>query len=251
MTEPKFGKRPARPDPRDFRFARYITRGALPPVPATFGHEDIVRRWKMLGNDEYGDCVFAGAAHETMLWTRESHTHRDASFTTANVLADYGAVTGFMPDDPSTDQGTDMHDACAYRRKVGIVDSNGARHKVGAYVALDPGNVAQAAQAAYLFSAAGIGIEIPRSAMDQFNRGEPWDYIGRSRIEGGHYVPLVGAISGTFVVVTWGQVQLMTTSFYAHYCDEAYGYLSTEFLEHGLSPEGFNLVSLQADLAAL
>jgi hypothetical protein len=31
-----------------------------------------VAHWGMLGNDHYGDCVWAGAAHETMLWNKEA-----------------------------------------------------------------------------------------------------------------------------------------------------------------------------------
>lgn len=247
----KLGKRPASRDARDLRFARYIDRAALPVPPLTFGHQNLVARWKMLGNDAYGDCVFAGAAHETMLWTRESPSVSDADFTKVSVLADYSAVTGFDPLDPATDQGTDMHDAARYRRRTGIRDANGKRHKVGAYVALDPGNLVQARQAAYLFGACGIGFAFPASAMEQFNHGQTWDYVQGSPIEGGHYVPFVGMLGGNLIVVTWGQLQAMTPTFFAHYCDEAYAYLSTEMLHRNKSPEGFDLATLHADLAAL
>jgi hypothetical protein len=71
----------------------------------------------MLGNDEFGDCVFAGAGHEHMVWSGGK-----MNFTTDNVLSDYSAVTGFLRDDPATDQGTVMLDALNYRRHTGVMD---------------------------------------------------------------------------------------------------------------------------------
>jgi len=246
----KLGKLPHSHDARDLRFASYLT--ALPAVPAVFGHEAVVKNWNMLGNDQYGDCVWAGAAHEVEMWTRESKTHPDASFTDANVLSDYSAVTGFDPNDPSSDQGTDMRAAADYRRKVGIVDSKGRRHKIGAYVGLSVGNVEQLAEAVYLFGAVGIGIQFPSSAMTQFNQGKPWDYVSGARIEGGHYIAGVGrSSSGNFLVVTWGKVIEATPRFLARYMDEGLAYLSTEALAYSKSPEGFDVKQLQADLSAL
>ena len=50
------------------------------------------------GFDGAGDCVFAGGDHETMLWTLEGGA--PASFTGANAIADYSAVTGYDPKAP-------------------------------------------------------------------------------------------------------------------------------------------------------
>ena len=108
----------------------------------------------MFANDRYGDCVWAGAAHETMLWTEAMQT---AAFNDKNVLSDYSAVTGFDPASPkATDNGTDMQEAASYRRKTGVLDAKGKRHKVLAYLALRPGDIDQLALAMYLFSAVGI-----------------------------------------------------------------------------------------------
>ncbi len=52
--------------------------------------------------------------------------------------------------------------------------------------------------------------------------------------------------------VTWAKIQPMTLEFFTTYCDEAYALLSAELLgEDGVSPEGFKLAELQADLAAV
>lgn len=244
----KFGKLPARDGAVKFKLANYIDKTVLPKPPKTFGHESLITNWKMLGNDAWGDCVLAGAAHETMLWN--AMAKRTVGFTDKSVLSDYSAVTGFDPRDPNTDQGTDMQKAASYRRSTGVLDSAGNRHKVAAYLSIRPGHVDELYQAMYLFGAVGVGIEFPGSAMDQFDAGKPWTVVKRSPIEGGHYVPAL-ALRDMIVVVTWGKLQRMNASFYSQYSDECVAYVSDEFLTAGKSPEGFDRAALLADLKAL
>lgn len=245
----KLGKAPATHDPRDLLFEHYRT-GTLPRRPRTFGHENVQAPWGVLGNDAYGDCVFAGAAHETMIWTAEAGL--PATFTPEAVLGDYGAVTGFTPTDPNSDQGTIVRDALSYRQKTGVRDAAGKRHRIGAYVALEPGNLNHILEALYLFGAVGIGIQFPASAMGQFDRRQPWSVVAGSQIEGGHYVPLV-AERRRLEAVTWGRVQEVTAAFMAKFCDEAWAIISPEMLvpHSGRSPEGFDLNALSQDLQAL
>jgi hypothetical protein len=255
MSRLSLGKLPATEDHRDLLFSRYVEEPALPTPPAQFGHETLFapKAWGMLGNDEWGDCAWAGPAHETMLLTTEGG--HAATFTTAGVLSDYSAGTGFdpkagPPGNNSTDKGSDVRAVLGYRVKTGIVDAAGNRHKIGAYVKLATGNLTQLYEALYLFQVVGIGIQVPSTAMDQFNTGKPWDVVAGATIEGGHYVPCV-AKRDVIEVVTWGALQGMTEAFFTTYCDEAWAYLSTEDLQNGVDPEGFNLTQLRADLAAL
>jgi len=245
----KLGKTPATPEAVKFALTDYVDLTKLIQTPKVFGHQALIKSWGMLGNDQYGDCVWAGAAHETMLWNQEAnHTVR---FTKKSVLSDYTAVTGFKKTDPNTDQGTNVADAAAYRRKTGVLDAAGKRHKVAAYLRIKTGNLAELKVAAYLFGAVGIGIQVPASAQEQFAAGQPWDVVEGSPIDGGHYVPVVGFDGTDILVVTWGAVQRMTVDFFTTYCDEAYAYLSDEALTGGKSLEGFNAAQLQADLNAL
>lgn len=255
----KLGKKPARPGAYSFKLTNYAA--TLPAAPAVFGHTDLISRgFGMLGNDQYGDCVFAGAAHETMLWTAEAGS--EVPFTNKAVLSDYSAVTGFSPNDPNSDQGTDMEEAAKYRRKTGVVDANSRRHTIDAYLELpgvsarganDPAKLIPAiASAAYEFGAVGIGIEFPSSAMVQFSAGKPWTVVKGSPIEGGHYVPLVGRkANGNFVVITWGALQEVTPDFLATFVDEAIVYVSVEQLKNGKTLEGFDVFALQSDLSVL
>ena len=246
----KLGKKPARAGAIKFALARYADTAALPPLPVVFGHDGLIgaKAWQMLANDRYGDCVH-GAAHETMLLEREANAV--VTFTDADVLGDYAAATGFDPDAPQTDQGTDMQAAADYRRKTGILDASGRRHTVAAYLALEPGDLTHLYMATYLFGAVGIGLQLPASAFDQTDRGRPWDVVPQSPNEGGHYVPLVGRQSNGLHVVTWGALQVMTEAFLKNYCDEAIAYVSQDCLVAQKSPEGFDYAALLRDLAAL
>jgi hypothetical protein len=243
------GKKPARAAV-SFKFETYFDAAVLPAVPRVFGKPWLVSEWGLLRNDTVGDCVWAGAAHETMLWSAEAGN--PVAFTDADVLADYAAVAGYDPTKPESDQGTDMQQAAAYRLKTGIVDAYRGRHKVDAYVALQPGGLDQLALAAFLFGSAGVGIQLPDSAFDQFQNAEPWSPVTGSRIEGGHYVPIVGRNRvGNFLCVTWGRLHAVTPAFLTTYMDEGVGFLSLERLRGSVSPQGFDYATLQSDLALL
>jgi hypothetical protein len=263
----KLGKQPATFDHRDLLFQQYRTGEPLPSHPKHFGHEKLVasKGWQMLGNGPdstvkpgflgAGDCVFAGGDHETMLWTIEGGT--PATFSGANAIADYSAVTGYNPNAPldpngdnPTDNGTNVRDALKYRQKTGLIDAHGRRHKIGAYVALEQGNVEQLLEALYLFGIVGIGIRFPASAMVQFNHGKAWSVVAGPEPRDGHYIPLV-AYRQMLECVTWGRIQKMTLEFFKKYCDEAWAILSPEMLQSNKSPEGFNLAQLNTDLKAL
>jgi len=247
----KLGKKPAREGSIKFRFARYFDRSALPTPPRVFGRFSKISDWGVLGNADWGDCVLAGAAHETMLWATDRG--RPVQFTDRVVLGDYSAITGFDPRDPLSDNGPDMQEAASYRQKTGVLDALGVRHKIDAYAAIEPGDVDTLMLATYLFGAAGVGIRFPVSAEKQFDDQQPWDVVTGSRVDGGHYVPVVGRNSaGHILCVTWGRTHAMTPAFFSTYCDEAVAYISAEWLDNRLiSPRGYDLDALKRDLASL
>lgn len=241
------GKRAATHDARDLVFADFATYPSLAAPPARFGYGAVVTDWGMLGNDRYGDCVFAGAGHETMLFAESAKgVSGMPRFTDQSVLGDYAAVTGFDPTDPASDQGTLVRDALNYRRKTGIADAAGARHKIAGYVSLEPGNWEQLMQAVYIGLAVGIGIEFPESAWGQFDRGAVWSVVSGARIDGGHYVPVTGRTNiDNIGLITWGRRQGMTRAFYSKYCDEAWGLVAYDGLKStGRNVRGFDTAAL-------
>jgi hypothetical protein len=242
----KYGKKPARPESIKLKFSAYAK--ALPTPPVEFGHDAAVNPFHCLGNDRYGDCYFAGAAHEEYIYSALGSQR--AHITTADVLDDYAAATGFNPADPATDQGTDMAQGAAYRRKIGIRDAKNIRHKVGAYASLRPGDIAEHKTATWLFGAVGLGLTVGDNQQEQFAKGEPWDGPLGSN-SGGHYVSILAFRGGLLWVVTWGKVQAITPAFFAAQNDESVVYFSEEMLRGGKSPEGFDVAALNDDLAGI
>jgi hypothetical protein len=243
----KLGKKAARPEAIPLKFHSIFNDTALPIPPTLFGKLRAVPDWLMLANDKVGCCVFSGSAHETMLWS-SNVDGTPAPFADSDILEDYSAVTGYDPNDPSTDQGTDVAEAAEYRRKTGIVDSTGTRHKIDAYVSVHPNNLDHIALSAYLFGACGLGVNLPQSAIDQFTDAVPWDVPeDDSPIVGGHYVPVIGRNSkGYFLVVTWARIHAVSPAFITTYADEAVCYLSSfDWTRDNIDPRGVNLIALE------
>lgn len=248
----RLGKKAAR-HAVSYRFADYFDVAALQTPPPVFGHYGLVDQFHMLGNADYGCCVWSGAAHEHMVWSRAGGRPR-ARFLTRNVLSDYSAATGFDPRRPETDEGTDVKEAASYRRKTGVLGADGSRHRIDAYVALRVGNLQQLLVATHIFGATGVGLQLNERALTQFDKKLPWVLGGgKSRRVGGHYVSCVGRVaSGNLVVVTWGRTHEMTPEFYEEYSDEALAYVSLELLnDRNLSPQGYDAAALREQLARL
>ncbi len=246
----KLGKLPAIRKPKDLMFAQYRT-GVLPQRPPRFGHTNLLPAdVGMLGNDQFGDCVFASSAHLTMLWN--AMAGRKVRFTTEGVLSDYGAVTGFDPSTGQNDNGTNMHEMLDYWRTVGVVDDAGNRHKIGAYMSIEPGNVEHVFEAMWLFGAVNIGFIVTQDAMDRFRNNDIWDITPglNSPIEGGHCICPV-SLHNFINSYTWGQLHGMTQRFFTAQTDECYAILSEEMLHDGKSLDGFDLAALQSDLGKL
>jgi hypothetical protein len=253
----KLGKKPARLGAYKLHLADYLDPLVLPQVPVNFGHENLIADYQVLANDSVGDCVIAGALHETMIWGAESG--RTVRVSDSCAIENYAAATGYdpaqvQPDGSNpTDQGADVQAVAQWRIRPGIHDAGGVVHTIAGYAFVNPRSVTDIRTAAWLFGAVGIGFDLPASAMTQFDEGLPWTTVPGSPSLGGHYVPLVGWWSGYGVGITWGRKQLITFEFIATHADEAIAYLSPDMLARpdGESPEGFDIAALRADLTAL
>lgn len=227
----------------------------------------------MLGNDSYGDCVEADGAHSHLIalqsggHTEYKGTRLSNLFSTRTVLSDYSRATGFTPTNPTqTDNGTDMVSYADYRRKTGILDTAGQRHKVLAYLDLTPKDFEEAVLAIYIFKSLSVGIEFPAFAMDQFNHMLPWDIeSANNQIEGGHcwtaagwQMPTTPGATGNGAAnllegVTWGGTVQVTQRFYEEYSDEAIVYITSDMLDnhHRTSGLAFDIDQLKRRLALL
>lgn len=244
----KLGLKDPIPGAVKLRFATYANYRTLPTPPAQFGHENLINTWGVLGNDNYGDCAVAGPCHQSMLWCAESGT--PAPFSDTSVLANYSAITGFDPNDPDTDQGTAIGDMAKYWRNTGMADDTGHRHRIVAYLDLNPGDLREMLIACWLFQSVGLGFDLPASAQEQFADGEVWDVVPGSPIVGGHYVPAVARRDGMTVGVTWGNEKDFTDDFFTTFNNQGIVALSHEMMIKGRSIDGFDDQLLHSDLAA-
>ncbi len=259
----KLGKKEAVPGAIQFSFTNYFEKEALPKPPKVFGSWQHFWNLGMYKNDRVGCCTIAGSANETAIWHHDARSW--VKFRDEDILSDYTALSGYDPDAPlvvdknhphgtnPTDTGVSMSEVASYRRKTGIVDHNGKRHRVDAYMQLPTGDFGSLKIAMYLFGAVAIGIRVPDYFQEEFDDETPWSVrTSDYKIMGGHYIPGVGIDDkGNIVVITWGRYQKMTRECYEKFSDEACGFLSVERLINKLSPEGFNDEALLSDLRQL
>lgn len=199
------------------------------------------------GNDQYGDCVFADVAHRIMVRTAQAGAGKIVIPTQAETLQLYSEVTGFDPNDPSTDQGGDLVTTAQYMQKTGML-IGGQRHTEDGNGVIDPANTDHIKWAICLFGCAPLALNLPQSALDQFDAGEPWDVAGNGTIVGGHDVLGVEYRTESlpsnpgWLVVTWGKRWPVTNAFMAKYLAEVVPVGAKDFITaDGLAPSGVNL----------
>jgi hypothetical protein len=239
----KLGKLPVRTDVRTLRIGSYVDTQKLPTPPDTLDLADRVADWPMYANDRIGDCTIAASGHMIEAWTAESSGHA-VEISERSVLSAFDHVKQV---DPLTgEEGAVVIDVLKYWRKQGI-----GSHRIGAFARVSVYDHALARASSWLFGGLYVGVQLPITAQDQ----EVWDWTGslsgpaKPGSWGGHAIDLVRYGPTGVTVVTWGRLQEVTWPFWDRYCDEVYAILSTDFLDHGRAPNGFDLAALKADLA--
>jgi hypothetical protein len=139
--------------------------------PATVNFYSSIGGGGMLGNDQYGDCVFAANGHIVEQQTALGQG-KEVTVTTAQALAEYSKVTGFNPNDPSTDNGAMVQDGLSDLQKSGL-----AGHKIAAFAEISISDMTTLKNAVSEFGVVDIGFNVPASAMSQFDAGQPWDVV--------------------------------------------------------------------------
>lgn len=248
-----YGRTPPHPRETHPRVALDPYLAGLPVPPSTVDVASKVPSWPMYLNDTLGDCTCAAVGHILQAWTAYASTEVEVSNNTVEKL--YEVVGGYVPGDPSTDQGANMQDVLQYWQQTGLP---GSGHKISAFAEIQNyTDVWTLKQALYLFGTVYLGINCPDSAMSQFDSGQPWSYVPGSQIDGGHAICLqkvlpVGSREGVFEIVTWGALQPTTIGFLEHYVEEAWVAMTPDWIAaNGDSPEGFSYAQLQADFNSL
>lgn len=239
-------------DRRTIHFADLLTGLPEPPARVTTGQGEPIR---MYANDRYGDCTCASMAHGIDLHERATKQH-EAQLTDEDVLAFYSLVTGFDPDDPSTDNGAYLLDVCNAMRHQGLGrQHDGSPHTIAAFARVNTSIPKHVQAAAYMFGGLYVGAGLPLSAQDQLDATERWMVTDSSRARfgswGGHAMWLPGFNSNYVTLTTWGRRQKASWQWFSTYVNEAYVVITDDYLTADRTPRGFDVAALTRALDAL
>jgi hypothetical protein len=239
----KLGRLPRKENKLTLTLSKYLTTFT---APQALGWEYAVPNWPMMLNDQLGDCTCACAGHMIENWT--TRTYGTVVPADQDILSAYEAVGGYVPGDPSTDQGCAITDVLNYWKSTGI-----AGKKILAWAEIDTANLNAIKQAIAIFGGIDIGFNVPQSAIDEFNAGKPWNDTTDTNIVGGHSVPVFGYGGLGCTAVTWAKIQSMSWAFWGKFVDEAYAIITEDWLTSANTTPmfGLDLPTLEADLAVL
>lgn len=262
----KRGKLPYNPDMPNIHLTRaHFTalsppgeEAVLPPAPNKLDRltpcMDSGAGLPMYGNERFGDCVWAMLGHGIQAMTLLNWGNIDEQTVTVDaLLKGYTDVTGFNPNDPSTDQGTNIQEALNYWRKTGIRRADGTMDQIVAFAEVDFTDKELMKHAIQIFEVGFVGVNLPQSAEEQFNRGLPWTSVRSSRILGGHAI-LDGGYNITpegldHLDATWGNTTEIYEDFWDAYTAEYWIVVTKDQLARngGAGPEGFNMALFAED----
>ena len=134
----KFGRRTPVAPGHKFRLRNYL-RASLPAPPTSCDYSPAALKAlaQMYGNDSLGDCVIAGGYHIEGVETGNAGDMFIA--TQAQIIKDYEAIGGYVPGDPSTDNGCDEDTATNWWEAHGF--ANGTK-LLGA-ISADPASITE------------------------------------------------------------------------------------------------------------
>jgi hypothetical protein len=210
---------------------------------------DKITAFGQMLNDLLGCCTIAGCGHAVQTWT----VNLGAEVTVPDSVIEkyYQDWDGYVPGDPSTDQGGVEMDVIA-KWKAQTFDG----HRLLSSVDVNLNNQDEVRTAIMLFGGIYIGVSLPLTAQTQ----NLWDVAGATDGSnpsaapgswGGHCVFVLGYNEIGPICVTWGQLKQMTWAFWLAYCDEAHVLLSADWVVNNVNPDHVDLDQLQQDEAAL
>lgn len=218
----KFGRKPARRDPRNLQLRALRQLKALPPLPPSYhfdtDHPSPPIPTPAFGNDRWGDCVLAARAHATLRFER---VEQDAliPIADAEVLAQWRIENG------GTDEGLFMLDSLKLWRSKGWTAA-GRPYRCAAFAEIDPCNTGDVQAGIALFGSIQGGFDLPLAVTQNCYATAPWDLVlgplGATDPEGGHAMAVVGYDELGLDLITWGRRQRCTWAWFECYCSELY-----------------------------
>jgi hypothetical protein len=247
----KLGKKPPKWNRKTLMLSKYMQDESGYPLPPP---EKIYLEYKippatigMYGNDVLSCCLAAYAAHHLMLIT--AHVGKLFVPDPADVIKFYSAFSGYIPGDPSTDNGGYFTDMYNEWQKNGLCG-----YKIDGWAQIDTKDYVKRGQAIRLFLGCGVGVNLPYSAQGQFSEGKSWEVVKKSPIEGGHAILESGEGKFGHNYETWGKGdQKASNAWDLAFVDEVYVPLTKLVISaaNDIAPKSLNWGALNSDLAQL
>jgi hypothetical protein len=253
----RYGRKPRRFNPRVPHFSALRLKFGLAQVqapPSVDWTAALPASLGMMENDRLGDCADAGFFHAMQLWTANA---AGAMLTVPDgtVQQLYSDNAGYVPGNPSTDNGTDLQSLLTYLATTGALMPDGTREKIVAFVEVDPQNANDLNLVTAECGLIYLGFNVPQYLESLEAPGSLWDVqTANANIVGGHCV-----VSGKYGtdgnrgIISWGSPgYAMTPAFWAANVDEAYGIITQRFVEaSGKTPWGIALADWEEQMQAI
>lgn len=230
----KLGRNPRRFDPRVPHLSALLADKVPAPPPRSVDYtKGMGGRFGVMLNDTLGDCTCAAYYHARQVWT--FHAGREITEPDDDVKQLYVEACGYNPKSRGEGPGGNEQDVLTFlHRKGAPIGPNGKqRHKIAAFVEVDPRNIDDVKRTIADLGVAYIGLNLPRNVYPL--RGDPprrWTVAKRKQqIAGGHAVVLTGYDRAGAGFISWGKKYKMTWEFFTTYVDEAYGITDSAWVQ--------------------
>ena len=245
----KLGRKPRGHDERIPKMAtlRKTSAAPLPPIPASVDYTNGMPQYLgVMLNDILGDCTAAAAGHAIQVWSFNA-LGKLITPSDEDIESLYEVSGGYVPGDPSTDNG-----AC---EQVVLADwmSSPAllKNQLLAYVEIDVTDQTEVQRSTYECGIVYIGFDVPAYLMEtSTDPGSVWDYDPNAdnTIVGGHAVVIAGYdTEGNLKLNSWGNWYTMTPAFWNQFVDEAYALANPDWIKAtGNTPAGLSVSSLES-----
>src|ERR1700684_986685 len=166
----KTGKKPPKWHAKTLMFSKYTQKNgvALPPPKKIFLEYKIPPTTiGMALNAQLSCCLAAYATHHLQVIT--AHVGTPIFAEDSEIQDFYSAFSGYVPGDPSTDNGgyfVDMYNCWQTRGLAGF--------KIDGWAQIDTSDLVKRQIAIQLFLGCGVGVLLPASAQSEFEAGEDW-----------------------------------------------------------------------------
>jgi hypothetical protein len=249
-------KRPVARCPR-FSLHNYLMRGLpAPPATADYSKPAAAALANVYCNDTLGDCVIAGIGHVVGVLTAGA-TGSPFVYTNDQIIQLYSAIGGYVPGQPSTDQGCDEQTALNYWENNGAPAGS---HRIAGWLSVNAADPTEYRAALWLFENLYFGLELPDAWINPMpaESGFTWNAAGPADPNNGHCVVGVGYTAQGVTIDTWGMTGTLTDKAIAKYgTQDSHGEVYTVVSQDAISqasqkaPNGFDWSQLIADFDSM